>query len=165
MLESPFGTDAADISLLSLGKDLAEDPNPNPNLTQTLTLTLTPILTPTPNPYRGPRRGPRRAAAHRVQRRQDAEADHEGEAARQGQSNPLLPRGRAPARLLRLLRARLAALGSKRPAHWVPSHCLGCSSEPPPKPPMAPPLTIQAALALQEAREGGGRGGQPRTGY
>ena len=25
MLESPFGTDAADISLLSLGKDLAED--------------------------------------------------------------------------------------------------------------------------------------------
>ena len=25
MLESPFGTDAADISLLSIGKDLAED--------------------------------------------------------------------------------------------------------------------------------------------
>ena len=30
----------------------------------------------------------------------------------------------------------------KRPAHWAPSHCLGCSSEPPPKPPISPPLTI-----------------------
>jgi len=38
-----------------------------------------------------------------------------------------------PARHLRLLRARLAAPGSsalprERPAHWAPSHCLGCSS-------------------------------------
>ena len=31
----------------------------------------------------------------------------------------------------------------KRPAHWVPSHSLGCSSEPPPKPPISPPLTTQ----------------------
>ena len=39
----------------------------------------------------------------------------------------------APARLQCLLRARLAALGGsalpgERPAHWAPSHCLGCSS-------------------------------------
>ena len=31
----------------------------------------------------------------------------------------------------------------KRPAHRAPSRCLGCSSEPPPKPPVSPPLTIQ----------------------
>ena len=61
-----------------------------------------------------------------------------------GQSVPL---GSAPARLLRLLRARLVALGSpalpvRGPGHWVPSHCLGCSSQPPPKPPISPPLTM-----------------------
>ena len=26
----------------------------------------------------------------------------------------------------------------KRPAHWAPGHCLGCSSEPLPKPPISP---------------------------
>ena len=41
--------------------------------------------------------------------------------------------GSAPARLLRLLRARLAAPGGSRHlgerlGHWAPSHCLGCSS-------------------------------------
>ena len=30
----------------------------------------------------------------------------------------------------------------ERPAHWAPSHCLVCSSQPPPKPPISPPLTI-----------------------
>ena len=62
------------------------------------------------------------------------------------------PPGSAPARLLCLLRARLAALAGsalprERPAHWAPSHCLGCSSWPPPKPPISPPLTIQAKRA------------------
>ena len=33
---------------------------------------------------------------------------------------------------------------SKRPAHWPPSHSLGCSSKPPAKPSLSPPLTIQA---------------------
>ena len=46
-----------------------------------------------------------------------------------GHSAPLAV---APARLLRLLRARLVAPGSsalpgERPAHWTPRHCLGCS--------------------------------------
>ena len=34
----------------------------------------------------------------------------------------------------------------ERPAHWAPSHGLGCSSEPPPKPPMSPPLALQVHL-------------------
>ena len=33
----------------------------------------------------------------------------------------------------------------QRPAHWAPSHCLGGLNWPPPKPPMLPPLTLQAA--------------------
>jgi hypothetical protein len=57
--------------------------------------------------------------------------------------------GSAPARLLCLLRARLAALGGsrllgERPGHWAPRHCRRCPSEPPPKPPVSPLLTIQA---------------------
>ena len=60
--------------------------------------------------------------------------------------------------------AALMLTPRKRPAHWAPSHRLGCSSEPPPKPPMSPPLTIQkrdldeaSAIwqALPEVREGG----------
>ena len=67
-----------------------------------------------------------------------------------GQSASL---GSAPARLLRLLGARLPALVSsapprKKPVHPAPSHCPGCSSEPPPKPPIAPHLTIQVRRML-----------------
>ena len=67
-----------------------------------------------------------------------------------GQSAPLAawsksPLGRAPARPLRLLSARLAALGGAalpvgEPNHWASSHRLGCSSEPPPQPPIPPPF-------------------------
>ena len=32
----------------------------------------------------------------------------------------------------------------ERPAHWAPCRCLGCSSEPPPMPPIPPPLSLQA---------------------
>ena len=35
----------------------------------------------------------------------------------------------------------------ERPHHWPSSHCLGCSSKPPPKPAISPPLTIQAQTA------------------
>ena len=33
----------------------------------------------------------------------------------------------------------------KRPTHWAPSHGLGCSSQPPPKSPIPPPLSIQVS--------------------
>ena len=38
----------------------------------------------------------------------------------------------------------------ERRAHRVPSHCLGCSSEPPPKSPISPPLTVSGGAAVQE---------------
>ena len=58
----------------------------------------------------------------------------------------------APARLLCLLTARLAALAGwalpgEGPAHWALSYCLGCSSEPPPKSPIPQPFTMQASPA------------------
>ena len=37
----------------------------------------------------------------------------------------------------------------KRPAHWEPSHRLGCSRQPPPTPPIVPPLTLQELLSSQ----------------
>ena len=36
----------------------------------------------------------------------------------------------------------------KRPGQLAPSHGLGCSSQPPPKPPNSPPLAIQVAGAF-----------------
>ena len=41
----------------------------------------------------------------------------------------------------------------KRPAHWAPSHCLGCSSQPPPKSPISPPLPFQARLNVDALAE------------
>ena len=54
---------------------------------------------------------------------------------------------------------RLEAVGQsqgERPAHWAPSHCLGCSSSPPPELPMIPqPLTIQVRLLEEGPRRTG----------
>ena len=45
-----------------------------------------------------------------------------------------------------------SALPEKRPTHWAPSCRLGCSSAPPPKPPISPPLAIQAGHLGSEIR-------------
>ena len=48
---------------------------------------------------------------------------------------------------------------TKRSAHWAPSHSLGCLSEPPPQPPISPPLALQVEeesmgfLTVQEERD------------
>eukprot|EP00964_Phaeocystis_antarctica_P064426 scaffold38740_cov39-Phaeocystis_antarctica.AAC.1 len=67
--------------------------------------------------------------------------------------------GSAPARLLCLLRGRLAALSSsntsrKRPARWAPSHCPGCSSEPPTKPPNSPPVRHDPGTTRSSSQAG-----------
>ena len=49
-------------------------------------------------------------------------------------------------------------LGTPRSAHRAPSHCLGCSSQPPPKPPISPPLTMQARQPAYEPAGGGWAG-------
>ena len=40
----------------------------------------------------------------------------------------------------------------KRPTHWAPSICLGCSSWLPPKPPISLPLTVQVPDMFQNRR-------------
>ena len=69
--------------------------------------------------------------------------------------------GSAPARLLHLLSTRLLAPCSSalpRVGHgqWDPSHRLGCSSQPPPKSPISPPLTIQVRQEFELREVGGG---------
>ena len=49
----------------------------------------------------------------------------------------------------------------KRPAHWAPSRCLGCSSQPPPKPPIALPLATQVDHRYHRHRRGRALGGRP----
>ena len=48
-------------------------------------------------------------------------------------------------------------LSGERPAHWAPSHCLGCSSWPPPKSPFPPPLVKQADAECRHRRQQHGR--------
>ena len=60
----------------------------------------------------------------------------------------------APARPPCLLRARLAAPGGpalpgKRPALRAPCHGLGCSSPPPPRPPVTPAWTVHYSRAAR----------------
>ena len=66
--------------------------------------------------------------------------DSRWDSAGPGSTGKVPPLGRAPARPLRLLRARGGPVQPgtprARPSHWVPSHHLGGSSEPPPKSPI-----------------------------
>ena len=73
------------------------------------------------------------------------------------------PVGSAPARLLLPPQGAPGGSGQlgtcrKRSAHRAPRHRLGCSSEPPPKPPIPPPLTMQAT----PRRRAGSRGNRSR---
>ena len=70
----------------------------------------------------------------------------------------------------RLLRARMAPLWAarhcrrERPGLCTPSHCLGCSSEPPPKPLTPLPVYTAGAPGCRTPRHGlrrGDRGGSP----
>ena len=65
----------------------------------------------------------------------------------QGRGSPPVPPQGAPGGSGQLGTPR------KRPAHWAPSHCLGCSSQPPPKSPISPPLPFQARLNVDALAE------------
>ena len=68
-----------------------------------------------------------------------------GSCASSGHASP----GRAsPGRAWRLWAARHSQ--GERLGHWAPSHCLGCSSELPPKPPISRPLPVQEPRNISE---------------
>ena len=103
------------------------DPEPNPN--------------PNPNPDLRPEPNPNPNQGGRCRKYDDLE---EKEVQQHGQSaaplaGPQLGSCASSGRAWRLWLARHTP--RERPAHWAPSHRLGCSSQAPPKPPISPPLT------------------------
>ena len=72
---------------------------------------------------------------------------------------PELGSGASSERACRLWAARHSQ--GKRPAHWAPSRCLGCSSQPLQKSPIALPLAIQVDHRYHRHRRGRALGGRP----
>ena len=86
-----------------------------------------------PHPLAGPRPRPGQRDARHELRAQDSAHWRRRRGRPRSMLSATCPFGRAPARPLRLLGARLVALGGvhsrgEKSGHWMPSHRLGCSS-------------------------------------
>ena len=138
-------TQLGDLSSLKV-LDLHPNPNPSPSPSPNPSPYPSPYPNPNPNPTPTPTPKPDQVLDLQDARRVEGSIPTQlGRLSTvmvppwQCSSSPPAPPQGAPGGSGRLGTPR------KRPSHWAPSHGLGCSSEPPPKPPISAPLTLQAA--------------------